>query len=103
MNRRDFLSTAAIAALPHAALTADRPLTHPPKRSAAAKRKLALVTTTYHYLSHAYHIGGRFLDGYMTSEGYHFPDAEIASVFVDQIGKKDLSQIIAKAHGFRHC
>jgi hypothetical protein len=103
MNRRDFLSTAALAAIPGTASTADRPLTSPPKRSAPAKRKLALLTTTYHYLSHAYHIGGRFIDGYMTAEGYHFPDAEIASVFVDQIGKRDLSQGIAKAHGFRHC
>ena len=102
MNRRDFLSTAALTALPVKATPADRPLTNPPKRTAPAKRKLALLTTTYHYLSHAYHIGGRFLNGYLTTDGYHFPDSDIASVFVEQIGKKDLSRGLAKAHGFRH-
>jgi hypothetical protein len=103
MNRRTFLSAgAALAAHPFAAAD-ERPLTHPPRRSAPAKRKLALLTTTYHYLSHAYHIGGRFLSGYLTPDGYHFPDAELASVFVEQLGPKDLSRRIAKDHGVRHC
>ena len=103
MNRRSFLATgAALAAIP-LALPADRPLTQPPKRSAPAKRKLALLTTTYYYLSHAYHIGGRFLNGYLTADGYHFPDSELASVFVDQVGPKDLSKKIARDHGVRHC
>jgi hypothetical protein len=101
MDRRAFLSaTAALTALP--VVAEDRPLTRPPKRSTPAKRKLALLTTTYHYLSHAYHIAGRFLNGYLTAEGYHFPASDIASVFVDQLGPKDLSRGIAKTHGLRH-
>ena len=79
-----------------------RPLAGPPKRPGPAKRKLALVTTTYRYLSHASHVGGRFLYGYLTKDGYHFPDSEVASVFVDQLGPKDLSRKIAKDHGLRH-
>jgi hypothetical protein len=103
MNRRTFLSTgAALAAVPFAAAD-ERPLTHPPKRTAPAKRKLALLTTTYHYLSHAYHIGGRFLSGYLTADGYHFPDSELAAVFAEQLGPKDLSRKIARDHGVRHC
>src|SRR5262245_40669049 len=102
MNRRRFLASAAAFALPAPVPAADRPLTRPPKRPRPAKRKLALLTTTYHYLSHAYHIAGRFLTGYLTSTGYHFPESEIASVFVDQLGKKDLSRQIAKDHGLRH-
>jgi hypothetical protein len=54
-------------------------------------------------LSHAYHIGGRFLSGYLSADGYHFPDSELASMFVDQVGPKDLSKRIAKDHGVRHC
>ena len=72
MNRRTFLAAGAALATGPFAVADDRSLTHPPQRPGPAKRKLALVTTTYHYLSHAYHIGGRFLSGYLTAHGYHF-------------------------------
>ena len=103
MNRREFVSTALVAVggaplLP----AAERLLTSPPKRTQPAKRKLALVTTTYYYLSHAYHIAGRFLDGYVRADGYHFPDSEIASFFVEQVGPRDLSRGIAKNRDIRH-
>jgi hypothetical protein len=101
MNRRDFLAASAALTIPVAGLPADRPLTDPPKRSAPAKRKLALLTTTYHYLSHAYHIAGRFLNGYLRDDGYHFPDSNIVSMYVDQKTAKDLSRDIAKTHGLR--
>lgn len=103
MNRRHFLAATAALAVPSPARPADRLLTTPPKRTAPARRKLALLTTTYHYLSHAYHIAGRFLNGYLRDDGYHFPDSEIASVFVEQQGKRDLSRDIARTHGLRHC
>jgi hypothetical protein len=103
MDRRTFLTaSAALAAAPFAHAD-EQPLTHPPKRSGAAKRKLALLTTAYYYLSHAYHIGGRFINGYLTADGYHFPDSEIVSFFVDQVGPRDLSRRIARDHGIRHC
>src|SRR5262245_45670023 len=100
MNRRHFLATLA---LPGVAAAADRSLSTPPKREQPAKRKLALLATTYHYLSHAYHIAGRFLSGYVRDYGYHFPDANIVSMFVEQVGKNDLSKDIAKTHDVRHC
>ena len=103
MYRRTFLSAGAALAVSPFAAAADRPRTHPPRRTAPAKRKLALVTTTYHYLSHAYHIGGRFLNGYLTADGYHFPDSELASIYAEQLGPKDLSRRIARDHGVRHC
>ena len=102
MNRRHVLSATAALALPASTPAADRPLTHPPNRPRAAKRKLALLTTTYHYLSHAYHIGGRFLYGYLRPDGYHFPDSELASIHTEQVGPKDLSRDIARKHGVRH-
>jgi hypothetical protein len=102
IDRRDFLASTAALALPPSIRAADRPLSQPPKRPRPAKRKLALLTTTYHYLSHAYHIGGRFLNGYVRADGYHFPDSDLASIFADQVGPKDLSRQIAKDHGVRH-
>jgi hypothetical protein len=106
MNRRDFL--AASTALPFAGLpltsslfAEDRPRTAPPLRSQPASRKLAIVTTAYYYLSHAYHIGGRFLNGYLKDGTYHYPDAEIVSVSVEQKPAGDLSERLAKKHGFR--
>src|SRR5262245_14246328 len=103
VNRREFVS-AGLAAIgvPAWLPAADRPLTSPPKRTQPGRRKLALLTTTYYYLSHAYHIAGRFLDGYLRSDGYHFPDSEIASFFVEQVGPRDLSRGVAKDHAIRH-
>jgi hypothetical protein len=102
MNRREFLSTGATLAIAPQYLRADeRQLSSPPKRPRPAKRKLAVLTSTYHYLSHSYHIAGRFLNGYLRADGYHFPDSDIASAYVEQVGKKDLSREIAKKHGFR--
>lgn len=103
MNRRVFLSTAAAIAASRGRLpAADRALTSPPKRREPAKRKLAVLASTWHYLSHAYHIAGRFLNGYLRSDGYHFPDANVASMYVEQVGAKDLSRGIAEKHDVRH-
>jgi hypothetical protein len=106
MNRRTFLQnsatlTAAGLALPAAAQ--DHPRTSPPKRAQPPKKKLAVITTTYNYLSHAYHIAGRFIHGYLRDDGYHFPDSGIASMYVEQLGPRDLSRQIAKKHDIRHC
>jgi len=103
VNRREFVAaTLAMGSGATWLRATDRPLTSPPKRTQPAKSKLALLTTTYYYLSHAYHIAGRFLDGYLRTDGYHFPDSEIASFFVEQVGPKDLSRGIAKNLDIRH-
>jgi hypothetical protein len=48
--------------------------------------KVAALASTYHYLSHAYHIVGRFLDGFVVHDGrgLHRPDFEIASLYIEQ-------------------
>jgi hypothetical protein len=102
-TRRNFLASVAagIAAASHTPLArADSPRTRPPKRKKPAPRKIALVASAYWYLSHAYHIAGRFLDGYMIGDEHHFPDFGIASAFVEQ-PKNDLSRDLAAQHGFR--
>src|SRR6266568_754877 len=102
-TRRTFLASAALAGagglhIPLAA--ADFPRTRPPKRAKPAEKKIAVVCTVYLYLSHAYHIAGRFLDGYMVGDEHHFPDFGVASVCVEQ-PTRDLSRNLAKEHSFR--
>jgi hypothetical protein len=104
LNRRSFLATAGAVAsvgLRPPLAWGDTPRTRPPKRAKPAAKKIALVTTAYYYLSHAYHIGGRFLDGYMKGDEHHFPDYGIASAYVEQVKANDLSRELAKEHSFR--
>jgi hypothetical protein len=101
-SRRTFLASTAMltAGLRPPLARADSPRTRPPKRTKPAAKKIALVASAYWYLSHAYHIAGRFLDGYMVGDEHHFPDFGIASAYVEQ-PKNDLSRDLAAQHGFR--
>jgi hypothetical protein len=103
LTRRGFLGAAALGAgcsvlspgqgaKLQAAENAD--VDKPPK-------KIAVVTTAYHYLSHAYHICGRFLYGYLRNGKPHKPGFEIAAMHVEQIKDNDLSRELAKKHGFK--
>jgi hypothetical protein len=104
LHRRDFLAasavaTASLSATP--ATAADTLRTKPPKRAKPATKKIAVVTTVWRYLSHAYHIAGRFLDGYMKGDEHHFPEFGIASVFVAQNNETNMHLDLAKEHNFR--
>ncbi|HSQ58693.1 MAG TPA: hypothetical protein VLM40_23430 [Gemmata sp.] len=105
ISRRSFLATAAVLASgglrPPLANAADSPRTRPPKRPKPAAKNVAVLTSVYRYLSHSYHIAGRFLDGYMKGDEYHFPEFGVASVYTEQVPKNDLSRDLAKQHGFR--
>lgn len=104
LSRRQFLqSSASLALAPgtsQAQATATFPRTQPPARANKPKRRLAVITTIYHYLSHSYHICGRFLHGYLRGKGFHYPDWEIAGMHVEQVRKNDLSQDLAKEFKF---
>jgi hypothetical protein len=100
MNRRDFLASAATSSLPAVLLADDYPRSIPPTPTKPA-RKLAIVTTAWYYLSHTYHIGGRFLNGYLKDGKYHVPSSSIAGVHVEQKRANDLSERLAKKHGFK--
>ena len=77
------------------------PRAMPPARQGQPKRRLAVVTTAYHYLSHAYHIVGRFLHGYLRDGRQHFPACGVASMYVDQPKHAgDLSRELAKDFNF---
>ena len=54
--------------------------------------KLAAVVTTYFKYSHAQHIVDRFLYGYGWMGTHHRPPMDLVSLYVDQVGKDDLSR-----------
>jgi len=87
-------------AFPAPGAAADRPRSQPPPRPDKPPKKLAVITTAYHYLSHAYHICGRFLNGYLHGGRMHYPEFAIAGMYVGQSEEGDLSRELARKHGF---
>jgi hypothetical protein len=104
LSRRVFLhqttGLATAAAWDVWATAADLPRSQPPPRPTKPSKKLAVVTTAYHYLSHAYHVCGRFLYGYLRHGRMHYPDFGIAGMYVEQTKTGDLSRELAAKHGF---
>jgi len=103
LSRRDFLHAAGLASaglLTGTARAADFPRSRPPARTTPARKKLAVVTTAYYYLSHAYHVCGRFLHGYLRDGKMHYPDFAIAGMHVAQTPKNDLSGELSRKFGF---
>lgn len=64
-------------------------------------KRIAIITTVWKYLSHAQHMGDRFLVGYPRHGRWHRPPLEVVSLYVDQKPEGDLSQQRAAAHGFK--
>jgi hypothetical protein len=62
--------------------------------------RIAVVTTVYHYLSHAQHMADRFLIGYPLHGQWHKPDMKVVSLYVDQKPEGDQSASRAKEFGF---
>ncbi|MEZ5402125.1 MAG: hypothetical protein R2729_20800 [Bryobacteraceae bacterium] len=56
-----------------------------------ARPKVAAVCTTYFQFSHSQHIVDRFLIGYGWNGEHHKPPMDLVSLWVDQVGPKDLS------------
>ncbi|MFO0960285.1 MAG: hypothetical protein U0800_23065, partial [Isosphaeraceae bacterium] len=99
-TRREFLAVGA-AGLPMLGATASMG-TMPSATN--ARPRLAVLASAYHYLSHAYHIAGRFLDGFVvpgSGEPLHRPACEVASLFIEQTPENDLGKAKAHRHGVR--
>lgn len=62
--------------------------------------KLAVVTTEWRYVSHAWHMAERFLHGYPVDGHWHKPPIDVVSAYVDQFPKNDLSRDRAREFGF---
>jgi hypothetical protein len=108
-SRRKFLASAAAFTLaggvsaPAAEPQGDLPLsrTRPAKPSNQGRKPLAVLTTVYRPLSHAYHIAGRFLHGYARGGKLHVPKHYVHSLYVDQTPDNDLSDFVARKFGVR--
>ena len=88
LTRRRFLETATVAAA--------APYAH-----AAGTKRLAIIATVYRPLSHAQHMGDRFLAGYPYAGAWHKPDMQVVSLYVDQKPEGDLSAARANEFGFK--
>jgi hypothetical protein len=64
-------------------------------------KRIAVIATVYHYLSHAQHIGDRFLVGYPHNGAWHRPDMKVVSLYVDQKPAGDQSAERAQEFGFQ--
>jgi hypothetical protein len=85
LTRRTFLQTTAAAAA----------------YSQSQPKRIAIVATIYRYLSHAQHMGDRFLVGYPHAGAWHKPNMKVVSLYVDQKPEGDLSEARAKEFGFQ--
>lgn len=65
------------------------------------RKRLAIVTTIWKYLSHAQHMGDRFLVGYPWNGRWHRPAMDVVSLYVDQRPEGDQSELRAREFGFR--
>ena len=108
-SRRQFLqtSTAAIGVASAVNGRAGEPVEKTDEAQPAAASghpKVAALASVYHYLSHAYHIVGRFIDGFPIYDGHglHKPGFDIASLFIEQVSPRtDLGRAKAQEHGIR--
>ena len=64
-------------------------------------KRIAIVATVYRYLSHAQHIGDRFLVGSPRDGAWHKPDMKVVSLYVDQKPDGDQSAARAKEFDFK--
>jgi len=95
LPRRDFLTAvgAGLAAAPLCLRSASA-------ASAGGRQRMAIVTTEWRYMSHAWHMGERFLVGYSAEGGWYRPEIEVVSAYVDQTPANDLSRQRAEEFGF---
>ena len=72
-----------------------------PAAPASGRKRLAIVTTIWKYLSHAQHMGDRFLVGYPIEGGWRKPEIDVVSLYVDQKPADDQSAERAASFGFK--
>ncbi|AMV37177.1 hypothetical protein [Planctomyces sp. SH-PL62] len=70
-------------------------------QSPPARKRLAIVTTVWKYLSHAQHMGDRFLVGYPIDGAWKKPAIDVVSLYVDQKPDDDQSAERASTFGFK--
>ncbi len=91
LTRRNFLGAVAAAPLAAGAARAADP----------ARKKIAIIATVWTYLSHAQHMGDRFLVGYPRDGLWHKPPIDVVALYLDQKPENDLGAKRAAEHGFK--
>ncbi len=64
-------------------------------------KRIAIIASIYRYLSHAQHMGDRFLIGYPLNGSWHKGDVEVVSLYVHQKPEGDQSGERAREFGFK--
>jgi len=108
-SRRKFLASAAALTLTGGVSSASAPdaappanfRARPPKPATEGRKPIATVCTVYRPLSHAYHIAGRFINGYPLNGQFHVPSQYVRSLYCDQVPENDLSRQVSREHGVR--
>lgn len=94
-SRRRFLTTAASWTLAGSLARGAEPesiYARPPRLTKQDRRPLAVVCSVWRPMSHAYHIGGRFVHGYVRGGRFHVPRHYVSALHVDQVPRDDLSK-----------
>jgi hypothetical protein len=66
-----------------------------------SRKRIAIITTIWRYLSHAQHMGDRFLVGYPWEGKWHRPAMDVVALYVDQTPSGDQSTERAASFGFK--
>ncbi len=99
LDRRSFLARTVAASVPASLLYNYDALAAEPQP--ARRKKMAIVTTHWTHLSHAQHMGDRFLVGYPRGGTWRRPALDVVSLYVDQKPSGDLSAQRAKEFGLQ--
>jgi hypothetical protein len=59
---------------------------------AGNRPKLAAITTVYRKYSHTQQVIDRYLEGYGWNGTHHHPEMDLVALYVDQVGRDDLSR-----------
>jgi hypothetical protein len=109
-SRRKFLAQAAAltmaGGLSQTAGAKANELSHtfrarPPKPSKEGRKPIAALCTVYRPMAHAYHIAGRFIEGYARDGAFHVPNHYVSALYVDQIPTNDLSREVGRDFDIR--
>ena len=94
LNRRTFLEMTVVAGIAAQLACSD-------KKDSKKRKKIAIIASIWRYLSHAQHIGDRFLVGYPSQGKWHLPNMDVVSLYVDKKPEGDQSEARAKEFGFQ--
>jgi len=104
-TRRKFVSTLSVSAAAAVGFTSVTRAFAVSKRKSSrsdpGRKRVALIATEVRKHSHAQHFIDRFLEGYGWHGRHYRPSLELASLYVDQFPKGDLSRDRERRHGVK--